>query len=76
MSGTTDAPSGTLKITTNVVRRLDIVRNDGEQTISTEHRRLDEEPSYFCERMSLNLLIDWFDFEREEPEGLSESSSF
>ena len=58
MSGTTDAPSGTLKITINVARRLDIVRNDGEQTFATLRRRLDEEPSYFRERMSLNLLID------------------
>ena len=76
MSGTTDAPSGTLKITINVARRLDIVRNDGEQTFATLRRRLDEEPSYFRERMSLNLLIDWFDFEREESDRLSESSTF
>ena len=76
MSGTTDAPSGTLKITIDVARRLDIVRNDGEQTFATLHRRLDEEPSYFRERMSLNLLIDWFDFEREESDSLSESSPF
>ncbi len=76
MSGTTDAPSGTLKITINVARRLDIVRNDGEQTFATLRRRLDEEPSYFRERMLLNLLIDWFDFEREESDSLSESSTF
>ena len=76
MSGTTDAPNGTLKITINVARRLDIVRNDGEQTFATLRRRLDEEPSYFRERMSLNLLIDWFDFEREESDRLSESSTF
>jgi len=76
MSGTTDAPSGTLKITVNVARRLDIVRNDGEQTFATLRRRFDEGPSYFRERMSLNLLIDWFDFEREELDSLSESSTF
>ena len=76
MSGTTDAPSGTLKITIDVARRLDIVRNDGEQTFATLRRRLDEEPSYFRERMLLNLLIDWFDFEREESDSLSESSTF
>ena len=58
MSGTTDAPNGTLKITINVARRLDIVRNDGEQTFSTLRRRLDEGPDYFRDWGSFNLFID------------------
>ena len=58
MSGTTDAPSGTLKITIDVARRLDIVRNDGEQTFSTLRRRLDEGPDYFRDLESFNLFID------------------
>ena len=58
MSGTTDAPNGTLKITIDVARRLDIVRNDGEQTFSTFRRRLDEGPDYFRDLGSFNLFID------------------
>ena len=76
MSGATDAPSGTLKIAINVARRLDIVRKDGVLTFATLHRRLDEEPSFFRERVSLNLLIDWFDFEGKESDSLSKSSTF
>ncbi len=58
MSGTTDAPSGTLKITIDVARGLDIVRNDGEQTISTLRRRLDEGPDYFRDWGWCNLFIN------------------
>ena len=58
MSGATDVPSGTLKITIDVARRLDIVRNDGEQAFSTFRRRLDEGPDYFRDWGSFNLLID------------------
>ena len=76
MGGATDAPTDRLKITIDVARQLGIVWHDGEQTFATLRRRPDEEPSYFRERMSLSLLIDWFDLEVKEPDRLSKSSTF